>query len=160
MITSTQAIGQEPWKKFWLSHGIHQGMTEAEFNEKAVEYNFKVEPLTAGDDTKVVKAGDTDYWLLFCDGKLTYASWTFDTNEELIKSLNERINKQGFRMANYEVSSQYNDATGQEFNQFTMRLDNPERAYSVTYVLFEANGQVTVEDTEYDDTHGCIREGS
>lgn len=160
LFASTQAMAQKPWNLFWLSHGMHQGMTEAEFNEKAVEYKFTVKPLMAGSDTKIVKAGDTEYWLLFCDGKLTYASWIFDTNDEFIKSLDERVNSNDFKMTSYKVSSQYNDATAQESNQFTMHFENPERAYSVTYDLFSANAQVTVEDTAYDDTFDCVREDS
>lgn len=156
----TQATAQKPWNLFWLSHGLHQGMSEAEFNQKAVEHQFSVKPLMPGSDTKSVKINDTEYWLLFCGGRLTYASWLLDNNDDLIKSLDERVNSQGFRLVEYKVKSSYNDATQTESNNFNMRYENPELAYSVTYDLFSINGQVTVEDSAYDDTYDCVRESS
>ena len=157
---STQAIAEKPWDKFWLSHGIHQGMSEDEFNQTASDNRFTIKPLPPDSATKIVKTAEKEYWLLFCDGRLTYASWIIDTNDELIKSLNERLNNQGFKLTSYKASSHYNDASSEEQNQFTMRLENPEREYSVTYDIFSRNGQVTVEDTAFDDTANCVREKS
>ena len=160
LASAAQAIAQKPWNLFWLSHGIHQGMSEAEFNQKAIEHQFSVKTPIPGSDVKSITLDETEYWLSFCEGTLIYASWLFKNNEELIKSLNERVNSQGFKLIEYNVNSTYNDATQTESNNFKMRFENPERAYSVTYDLFNANGQITLEDTAYDETYNCVREGS
>ncbi|MBO9505555.1 hypothetical protein J7348_13070 [Qipengyuania flava] len=156
--SSSVAHGQEPWNLFWLSHGMHQGMTEAEFEKIANDSQFTVKPLTEGSNTKVVETGEKVYWIAFCEGKLTYASWSFHTNDEFIKSMDERVNSQGFRLADYRVSSYYNDASAKELNQFTLRFESSSREYSVTYNLFSDNGQVVVEDKALDETVSCRRE--
>lgn len=151
---ASSAVAQKPWEKFWLPYGISQGITEAEFEEKAAQNKLTVSyPL--GDETKSIKFDDTEYWLNFCNGKLTYASWLIDTNDELIKSMNERINEQGFTLANMTVQSSYSDARKKDDNTLEMRLVHPAKAYSVTYNLYSANGQITVEDIAHDDSYGC-----
>lgn len=153
-VLSSGAVAQKPWNRFWLPYGISQGMTEAEFDEKVAENKLTVS-YPIGGDTKSIKFDDTEYWLNFCNGKLTYASWTIDTNDELIKSMNERINEQGFTLANMTVASSYSDSRKTDDNTLRMRLVHPEKAYSVTYQLFSTNGQITLEDTAHDDSFGC-----
>ncbi|WP_057883972.1 hypothetical protein [Tsuneonella troitsensis] len=155
--TASQGAG-EPWKRFWLLGGLHQGMTEDEFNAAVVSNKAVVTNPIPNSITKGVKIGGTDYWVMFCNGELTYASWILNNNDELLKSMSERVNQQGFKLSNYKVASGYNDAAKTDNNGLEMRFENPEREFSVTYNLFPGNGQITLQDSRYDDSFNCAKD--
>lgn len=159
-LISSGLAAKVPSNLFWVSYGIQQGMTEAEFESVVAQQKLSVTYPIPNQDTKAVTIGDATYWLDFCDGRLTYASWFLDNNDELIKSMDERVNRQGFRLADFKVSSSYSDGLKKDLNQFSLRFEHPEKQFSVTYDQFSENGQVHVEDTNYDDTYNCVREGS
>lgn len=154
--TSADATqGGEPG--FWVVRDIRQGMTEAAFNQAVVTSGWKV-TAPFGEITKGVVIDGTNYWLLFCEGRLTYASWLINDNSQLIQSMNARINNHGFRLSNFTVSSKYSDSEKRNLNEMRFKLQKPGASYSVTYFQYDTNSQISLEDSDFDDSLGCDRD--
>lgn len=142
---------------FWVVWDIHQGMTLDEFNKFVAKEKITIShPLN--DDTIGLEVDKKIYWLQFCDGKLTYASFITDNNSQFIKSLSQRLNDGKLRIHSVRANSNYSDTTNKDLNTLTISLRDPNKLlnYSVQYSLFDDNGQVTLEDVRYDDSIGCV----
>lgn len=144
-----------PSNGFWVARDIRQGLSEPDFRAFASKNNLEVKTPLPDKEVKAITIDGTEYWLVFCDGRLTYASWNINNNSAFIKSINQRLNNEGFEPSNLSASSYYNDREAKDSNQMTIKLVNQTAPYSITYNLFDDNGQVTMEDSGYDDSYGC-----
>lgn len=138
---------------------VMQGMSETAFVEYARQKGLEVTTPLPDTDAKSVKLGGTQYMLSFCGGRLTYASWLLDDNAAFIKSMDRRVSDLGFTIKAVSVASDYSDMSQKDVNTLTMKLERYGAPYSVTYTLFDNNGQVVVEDVGYDDSYGCEGDG-
>lgn len=154
-VASSSALAQADNSKFWVAGEIRQGMSEAQFEKYTADADLEVTKPFSSGMTKSVKVGENTYWLGFCDGLLSYASWTIDTNEKYLKSMNQRVNVEGFKLASFDVSSGYSDATNTDMNEMALRFEHNSRDYSVIYRQYGMNSQVTYEDSNHDDSHSC-----
>ena len=140
---------------FWVARDIVQGMSEADFFSFVKDQKLTVTYPLKDQLTKEVTVDGTSYWLVFCSNRLTYASWIVPDNAKLLKSIDQRVNKMGFRLSTFAPTSSYSDSTSTDLFQLRIRLTKPGMRYSVTYDVFEANSQITLEDTAYDDSLNC-----
>lgn len=142
-------------ERFWVVREIRQGMSEADFLTFVDQHNLPVTTPLPDQDLRQVSVDGTDYWLVFCTGRLTYASWNLADNAKFIKSLDQRINNMGFKVVSISVSNEYSDSIEKELPQLVMRLEKVAASYSVTYTLFDENAQVVLEDSGFDESFGC-----
>lgn len=157
LVTSLPVVAQAK-EQFWVAREIRQGMTLAEFTSYVAVQNLTVSyPLKDGL-TKSVTIDGQAYWLMFCNDRLSYASFLINSNEDFIKSVDSRVNGQGFKQTRFSVSNRYSDTTNTQLPELQFRLEKPVAAYSITYFLYKGNGQVALEDERYDDSYGCKAE--
>lgn len=140
---------------FVVSGKVRQGMTEGQFEDFVRAEGFEVKTPFPDDNTKQVTLNEIPYWLTFCGGTLTSASWLVDENKDFIKSMDQRVSEQGFNVGSVYVQSDYSDIAKSDVNVLTIKLVRSGVPYSIKYSLFDSNGQVTLEDARYDDTYGC-----
>ena len=140
---------------FWVARDIVQGMSEADFFSFVKDQKLTVTYPLKDQLTKEVTVDGTSYWLDFCNNRLTYASWNVSDNAKLLKSIDQRVNKMGFRLSTFTPTSSYSDSISTDLYQLEIRLTKPGMRYSVTYDVFESNSQITLEDTDYDDSLNC-----
>jgi len=157
LATSSADATQGGQPGFWVVRDIRQGMTEAAFYQQVTAAGWKVSS-PFNDATKGVSIDGTNYWLSFCEGKLIYASWLTESNDQFIESMNARINDQGFRLTEFLVSSKYSDSAKKKLNDIRIRLEKQGIRYSITYSLYGTNGQIALEDSDFDDSLGCDRD--
>ena len=146
--------------QFWLVRDISQGMTESDFFAFAKQNAFEVTTPLPDKSTKSVTIDGTNYWLNFCDGGLTWASWTLPDNETFHRSLDKWINQQEFQLSEFRVSSDFNDRANKTNTQLTLSLTKRGATFSVTYNQFAENSQIALEDVRYDQSLNCNRDVS
>ena len=129
-------------------------MSESDFYAFAKQAGIEV---TTPFDKSVLLAtiDNTKYWLTFCDGSLTYASWILPDNKTLHRSMDIWLNDAGFKLSEMRVSSNFNDRTSETVTLLALTLTKSEAPFSVTYHQFAENSQIMLEDVRYDQSYGC-----
>lgn len=148
----------QPKEQFWVARDIRQGMSFADFTASTQRQALVVSYPLNDTFTKSVTIDGQTYWLTFCNDRLAYASFLINSNEDFIKSVDSRVNGQGFRQTTFSVSNRYNDTTNTQIPELRFRLENASAAYSITYFLYKGNAQVVLEDERFDDSLGCRAE--
>lgn len=151
---ASPATAKEGFFVVGWSHGrIEQGMSresvEAILSQQGI--NFSDDP-TFGPS---FDTGDRKYHIGFCNGELAYASWLLSDNTQILRSMAQRVNVEGFRVQSTSVDYGYNDRINSENLGLNIFLSHPSnnKAYRVTYHIYPINGQIQLRDTRYG--HSC-----
>ena len=156
LLTPVCGAQAEPTKnQFWLVGDIWQGMSEGDFFAFAKQNAFEVTTPLPDKSTKSVTIDGTNYWLVFCDGGLTWATWTLTENEAFHRSMDHWLNNQGFQVSEIRVSSDFNDRSNKTMTELTLSLTRPGATFSVTYNQYAENSNIALEDVRYDQSWGC-----
>lgn len=158
--TPQTATAQQSNNGFWVARDVSQGMSESSFLAFAKQNDFEVTTPLPDKDTKSITIDGTNFWLTFCDGTLTNASWTLPDNTAFHRSLDKWINQQGFQLSKFEVSSKFDDRSNKSDTVLNLTLKKPESKYSVNFYQFAENSQIMLEDIRYDDFFGCVKDKS
>lgn len=159
MLSTSDATAQPSGPGFWVARNVTQGMSESDFYAFAKQAGIEV---TTPFDKSILLAtiDDTKYWLTFCDGSLTYASWILPDNKTFHRSMDKWINDSGFQLSEMRVSAEFNDRTNETTTKMALTLTRADAKFSVTYNQFAENSQIMLEDVRYDQTYGCTLDGS
>ena len=161
LLSSAQAVNaQQSDKEFWVTREVSQGMTESAFFAFAKQNDFEVTTPLPNTSTKSITVDGTNYWLTFCDGSLTNASWNLPDNTAFHRSLDKWINDRGFRLDEFGVSSTFDERANKTNTDMKINLKKPGSKYSVTFYQFAENSQIMLEDVRYDDFYGCEQDKS
>lgn len=150
ILISSAANAREPFVVLgWADGNIVQGMPRGEVEALLVRNGHELTDGPPFGPTFVYE--DREYMLGFCDGVLTSASWLTSDNEQFLRSLSQRVNNEGFAVFRTSVSGQYNDRLNSDYYQLSIELSHPEgdRLYTISYDLYEVNGQITLRDSRY-----------
>lgn len=161
LLTSAQAVNaQQSDKEFWVTREVSQGMTESAFFAFAKQSDFEVTTPLPDKSTKSITVDGTNYWLTFCDGSLTHASWNLPDNTAFHRSLDKWINQTGFKLSTFQVSSKFDDRANKTNTDMKINLKKPGSKYSVTFFQFAENSQIVLEDVRYDEFFNCVQDTS
>ena len=145
---------------FWLTGDVKQGMAEGDFYALAKKNEVEITTPMPDKSTKIATIDGTNYWLSFCDGGLTYASWTLADNKTFHRSMDKWLNDQGFVLSDMRVSSEFNDRSTETLTILTIVLAKSGSPFSVTFIQFAENSQIVLEDVRYDQSYGCTLDRS
>ena len=161
LFCSHQSINAQPANQgFWVTREVSQGMSESSFLAFAKQNGFEVTNPIAGSSTKSITVDETNYWLTFCDGSLTHASWNLPDNTAFHQSLDKWINDRGFRLDEFGVSSTFDERANKTNTDMKINFKKPGSKYSVTFYQFAENSQIVLEDVRYDAFFNCERDNS